>query len=316
MAAIFISHSSLDAKYVQELSRSLIDAGNIVHSDFGLTPGSSWQTELAAKLREADAVVVVVSESSVTNQWVMSEVGSALAYAQSRGRPLVLPVVLGGIEIPGPLRHVLCVRDEQLDASKVAKRIAGALAADTGRRMAQAEVRAEQREHLQAKAPEFIRKLREDLIKRQGQDQSSAQRWYMAGYATLIAGVVVAIGRIITLEGKTPEAGVAIEFAVLSVIAVGLLVAVSRYAFMLGKAYMTESLRSAERLHAIAYGELYLSLFPDKLDWEEIKEAFEDWNIDRGSTFLSQDGKDYDPRLLETAVEIAKVLSERTKKSE
>lgn len=79
---------------------------------------------------------------------------------------------------------------------------------------------------------------------------------------------------------------------------------------------MVEALRNADRSHAISFGEFYLNAFGEDLEWKEVKEAFQHWNIDRGSSFLTQDSAQFDPKLFETAVELAKVLRGSDAKSE
>jgi hypothetical protein len=103
------------------------------------------------------------------------------------------------------------------------------------------------------------------------------------------------------------------HFAVLGVAIVAMLVALARYAFSLGKSFMVESLRNSDRRHAISLGEFYIKAFPDRLDWTILKDIFQQWNIDKGSAFLTQDGKDFDPELLAKAVEVARVLVEHEK---
>ena len=101
--------------------------------------------------------------------------------------------------------------------------------------------------------------------------------------------------------------------AIASTIGVGLTLAFSRLSFTLGKAHMVEALRNADRKHAISYGEFYLNAKGKDIDWSELKEAFQHWNIDKGSAFSLQNSDDFDPKLLEKALELAKVLSNNSK---
>jgi translation elongation factor EF-G len=99
-----------------------------------------------------------------------------------------------------------------------------------------------------------------------------------------------------------------------SIIIVGLLIACSKYAFNLGKSFINEALRNADRLHAIAFGKFYLQAFGDRISSpEEIKEVFQNWNIDKDSAFQKLDTNSYDPKFNESLVEIIKNLSEKVK---
>jgi hypothetical protein len=76
---------------------------------------------------------------------------------------------------------------------------------------------------------------------------------------------------------------------------------------------MVESLRNADRIHAISFGQFYLKAFGEHAEWAEIKEAFQHWNIDKGSSFMQQEAKDINPEILKTALEIAKSMSPKGK---
>lgn len=65
---------------------------------------------------------------------------------------------------------------------------------------------------------------------------------------------------------------------------------------------MVESLRNSDRIHAISFGEFYLKAYQEKADWKEIKEAFQHWNIDGGSSFNSQNANDFDPKIFKNII--------------
>ena len=52
------------------------------------------------------------------------------------------------------------------------------------------------------------------------------------------------------------------------------------------------NIRCADRAHAIGLGKLYLQLYKSKFEWRELKDIFQNWNIDKGSAFIKQDAKD------------------------
>ena len=128
---------------------------------------------------------------------------------------------------------------------------------------------------------------------------------------SLVGGLVFGIWRAVTLNSSnsTPSWESLAQLGLITILVVGVLGALSRFAFLLGKAFMVESLRNADRSHAISFGEFYLNAFGDKAEWTEVKEAFQHWNIDKGSTFIDQEAKDVDPQILQTALDIAKAIS-------
>jgi len=84
--------------------------------------------------------------------------------------------------------------------------------------------------------------------------------------------------------------------------------ACAKYAFSLGKSYSSESLKSSDRIHAIRFGEFYLRAFGDKTKWGELKEVFQHWNIDRNSSFASLDVSQFDPKIVESMMDLIKVV--------
>jgi hypothetical protein len=101
---------------------------------------------------------------------------------------------------------------------------------------------------------------------------------------------------------------------VTNVIVIGFLGACSRYAFSLGKSYISESLKSADRIHAIAFGKFYLRAFGEKATWSELKEVFQNWNIDRASTFSSLDVSQIDPQILSLIAQMSMAFGGKAKK--
>lgn len=87
-------------------------------------------------------------------------------------------------------------------------------------------------------------------------------------------------------------------------VAVGLLLAVAKYSYMFSISYMQESLKNADRRHAINFGKFYLESYGSTADWAEVKEAFEHWNITGTNAFSKQDAKILDANFLEKALEI------------
>ena len=77
---------------------------------------------------------------------------------------------------------------------------------------------------------------------------------------------------------------------------------------------MVESLTNGDRAHAISFGRFYLKAFGDKATWDELKEAFKHWNIDRGASFLAQNASDADPIVLQVLTELAKAVASQRKK--
>ncbi|MCG3741768.1 hypothetical protein [Vibrio cincinnatiensis] len=78
---------------------------------------------------------------------------------------------------------------------------------------------------------------------------------------------------------------------------------------------MNESLKNSDRLHAISFGKFYLQAYGDIVTPDDVKEVFQHWNIDKDSSFRKLGSDSFDPRIFESAIEIARVLTKNEKKS-
>jgi hypothetical protein len=75
---------------------------------------------------------------------------------------------------------------------------------------------------------------------------------------------------------------------------------------------MGEALKNNDRGHAISFGQFYLKAYGDRATWEEIREVFQHWNIAKDSPFGSLDAREFDPKLLESLIDLAKTAVEKT----
>lgn len=83
-------------------------------------------------------------------------------------------------------------------------------------------------------------------------------------------------------------------------------ISICRFLFLLGKSFMVESIRCADRAHAIGLGRLYLKLFKGKFKWDELRDVLQSWNIDNGSAFINLDAKDIEGVNLDKVASIIK----------
>ena len=145
----------------------------------------------------------------------------------------------------------------------------------------------------------------------EGRNNRYGKLWYFIGFSALLIGIGFAL---ISLHYNAVEPSwINLSTVVLTnIIVIGFLGACSRYAFSLGKAYTSESLKASDRIHAIAFGQFYLRAFGDgqKANWSELKEVFQHWNIDRESTFSNLDSAQIDPQIL-TLIGLATALGAR-----
>jgi protein involved in polysaccharide export with SLBB domain len=81
MARIYLSYNSRDRELAQEFSNGLKELGHQIAIDVDmLNVGDSWRQKLQNGLKSSDGVIVLLTENSLTSQFVMSEIGKPAAY--------------------------------------------------------------------------------------------------------------------------------------------------------------------------------------------------------------------------------------------
>lgn len=102
---IFISYSHHDSEIADRLAFDLRRKNFEVWVDVeNIGPGKDWQAELEIGLKNAKAVILLVSNSALSSTWVTHEVSSLL----NRGK-LVIPVVVDDFDtsaLPGQLERL------------------------------------------------------------------------------------------------------------------------------------------------------------------------------------------------------------------
>lgn len=313
MAKIYISYQREDQSFVVSLAQRLKESGHTLTYDVEeLSAGVDWRTALDTGLKTSEIFIVVVSKSTQNSQYVLAEVGAARAYALESGRMLLIPLIID--DTPPPLSiqdlHAIIQRDKDLGV--IAPKIEAAISAFMGRRAAKEAAASEATEKIQSNAASYIRVALDSLEKLEIRDRLISYLWYAVGFIALVLGIGFALYGL-TIAGQ--QASLSTENLLMvtlkALVVIGLLGACAKYAFSLGKSYSCEALKAADRIHAIRFGEFYLRAFGDKTKWAELKEVFQHWNIDRTSNFSSLDTSQFDPKIVESLLELTKFLGQK-----
>lgn len=127
---VFISHASEDKdRFVVEFARRLRDNGVDAWLDqWEMKPGDSLVDKIFEEgLKDARAVIVVLSKVSVQKPWVREELNASVVNRISRGTRLI-PVVIDDCEVPESLLSTLWQRIDTLaDYSGSLQRILSAI---------------------------------------------------------------------------------------------------------------------------------------------------------------------------------------------
>lgn len=313
MSKIYVSYTKRDDVFAQGLMIGLREAGHdITIEGTKLTPGINWRTELSEGLKAAEVFIILISESTMHSQYPMMELGTARAYAETSGKLLILPIILGDLSLPTIVQDIQVIFAQDRSPAELVPDINIAISAFEGRRTAQEEEQKVFAEAVQGNLAEFVDEAIKTQQEYEKEHKASAKWWYAIGYGSLVAGLIstaVLAYNLINSTPTTPDYARVISIALLNIIAIAILAALARYAYSLGKSYMSESLKSSDRIHAIQFGKFFLRAYGSKANSVEIREVFQHWNIDRTSTFSSLDASQIDPQIVNMVVQIVSAVT-------
>ncbi|MDX0712503.1 TIR domain-containing protein [Sinorhizobium medicae] len=309
LANIFISYSNRDREYVKILANMLREHGQIVRSDLDLVAGTDWRAQLTEGLTGADVFIVILSENSLQSAYPMAELGRALAMAET-GAMLIIPILIDESPIPTLLQDVLVLRASNRAPESYFPEIMAAISAFEERR----DRRTLHFEEVERDIAEFV----EEAIKQQKEYEKTNKKWALFWqFSGVVALLAVMIAGGVSLYFATQRVATAPDSAgvfalgsiiVFNIVTVGVLAALARYSYSLAKSYMSESLKSSDRIHAIQFGKFFVRAFGTRLTPAEVKDAFQHWNIDRTSTFSSLDSAQIDPQIYSLIVQLVGAL--------
>jgi hypothetical protein len=321
MSRVFISYNTRDSALAKKLSEKLRARGHELTIDIdSLVPGQDWRTTLMSSLKEADGLVVLLTENSLHSPFVLSEIGAARAFIQTSKKMFLLPVVVGGIEIPPVIGDLLAVRWDTSDAAAidvVIDQLDKAISRHVGVIAAREQESKDKQTKLESDATAYVEMAIEALRIRELNGRIATHFWSFLGFIALLGGTFFAFLGIQTASNiQTDSWPIYALILSKSIVVVALLVASAKYAFTFSKAYMSEAIRNADRIHAISFGKFYLRAFGSTAEAKDIKEVFQHWNIDTPTAFGALDADRFDPKLVELIVQLIAAAKIEGKKKE
>src|SRR5689334_13514321 len=98
---VFISYSHADKMFVDKLAAHLVKHNTHVWLDrWELNVGDSILNHVQQAIQESDALLIVLSKTSVASEWCKKELNAGLMRELDEKRVLVLPVLMENCEIP------------------------------------------------------------------------------------------------------------------------------------------------------------------------------------------------------------------------
>jgi TIR domain len=104
MGTVFLSHSSVDKRFVRRLALDLLQRGFAVWLDeWNLRPGARLSDRIAAAVTSSSVVIVVMSEAMRSSEWVDREIEHALDMEAAQHREVLLPIRIDAAALPDRL---------------------------------------------------------------------------------------------------------------------------------------------------------------------------------------------------------------------
>ncbi len=305
MATIFISYASRDQQYADILSRLLTDADHrIYYGGNLLSAGKDMSATIDDAMEKADVFVVLVSSASVQSANIMMELARAKVQAEAR-LSTVIPLLIEDIPVPGVFRRWGVVFGYNIDVTEVFGKLLTEISSFEESKK-EAAARKKEVEHDLSEFVEHAIQTQRNVGKT---NRRMAYGCYTGGALALGAGLWTTFEAFLRATDATfvLDTGRMISAGLANVVAIGFLGALAKYGYSLGKSFMSEALKSSDRIHAIQFGQFYLKAFGSRLSPAEVRDAFQHWNIDRNSTFSALDSSEIDPQIISLAGQIAAV---------
>jgi hypothetical protein len=314
MATIQFSFVYQDTEFVNAIGEYLRKEGhNLFIPTEDLLPGKVLLDEISFRLKSADFFIAIFSNHSKNKKFVNAETSQAIGYYKERSKPVIIPIVLDDEPIPEFLKDRIVMRASRDDIEITAERISSVISSHIGQIQAIEEEKKETIARVTSKADSYITTSISRLEKKERIYRGIAYLCYSLCCVSLITAIVYLLLKSNLLLNSKLEITTSkqIQLGLLGFVILALMISISRFLFLIGKSFMVESLRNSDRIHAISFGEFYLKAFGDKADWNEIKEAFQHWNIDQGSTFITQSASEFDPEIFKNIIEFTKLITKK-----
>lgn len=318
MVKVYVSADREESE-IQELIISMLsERHELIRSHVEI--GSEWKTNIKNSLAKADVIVAIITERFMHSKWGESELHTIISYTQNNKNSLIIPIIIGEIDPPYYLKEIQSIYLEPREIGSVEgviEKIDRAIDSHLGRVIANNAVVEEKRIQFENTAAEYIGEALLELKVREDALNSKAQFWYWMGYGAIAIGVIIAVAIAfvsLSSDGGDSRWDMVIFTAIKSIVLIGLLLALAKYSFTLGKSFMDESLKNSDRIHAISFGKFYLQAYGDTATPEEMKEVFQHWNISSGNSFTSLNSEMIEPKVLEAALNLIKATRPSGKK--
>lgn len=294
---IYISYSHRDKKFAKELFDYLITLDfNIVWDENTIMIGDSFSRKLMDALSKSDIYLLIISKNFEASDFIKSELLIAIGYYNSREFPRIFPYIVYGNRIPLDISSFLCFMGTN-NIEEDLRRIGNELEKLRGSILAEKDTNVEISENLNTSLESYLKDIFATLEKNERCNKYLAYISYSLSMVFLVSIVVYSIIKL-KYTYITSDIHYNVFDALNNLIIVTVLAALSRMTFILGKSFMVESIRNGDRIHAISFGKFFIQAYGKQASRQEIREVLGECNIDKCSSFYTQDAKEIDPNFL------------------
>lgn len=316
---IYISACNEDHEIAEKLMSSLKDIKPSISliNQYDVPAGELISEYVRKVIIKSDIVVMLITTKALESTSFKLERMGIISILNGLDGKYIIPIVLDDATIPLDLSDYFAVCESSNDIKSITLRILACILQIESKEDVIEITKKEKQEKIENHSTEYIEDTLKTLSKREDMNRKYANNCYIVGYVTLICGVVFSIINFCT--SSRPADASWYEYLYISgkyLIVLVFLAACSKYVFNLGKAYMNESLKNADRMHAISFGRFYLKVYGDKATWDELKEVFQYWNVDKNSFFTKLSSSEFDPKLMEAISNSIKSISSTKEKVE
>lgn len=310
---IFISYAHQDKDKAFYLKERLEKNGYEVLGDFNLKIGENFKSVLDAELLKADAVVMLITKYYTESKFASKEAATAYAYSEAGKEIKLLPIVFDEGQLPSFLDSIIYLPVRNDDFEDVSIKLFASLNLLREDKESLKRTTEEETATFKVSMSAFIKGTLDRLEKNERRNRIMAYICYIASCICLAFSVLFSLHRT-NIVFQIKEWQMVVSKTISGVLTLVLILALGRLLFILGKSFMVEAIRNSDRIHAISFGEFYLNAYGKVATRDEVREVFGKWNIDNGSSFISQSPKDYDPQILENLVLAVEALKDKISK--
>lgn len=313
---IFISYSHKDKETADLYFKGFVELGYEVLSDRDILVGEDFTKAIFEKIRKADYFIVLLSPDYIGSNSAISEYNRIVGYSQTSGK-IILPIVIRPTDLPSDLTGAIYVNALDKDVIKTLLVVKASLDKYEGKIESEKEKQKERIEKINISIADYIEPILKDLKSREDNLKTTSNIWNILGYISIIAGIGATITLVIldTKSQATTNLQNVLYLAIKGSILLVLLLTSSKYAFTLSKSYMNESLKNADKIHAISFGKFYIKAFEQTINPNDFKEIFQNWNYNRESSFSTISADNYDPKIVDAMTKIFDSIKDMSKKT-